>query len=63
MAYTEAQKRATLKYKAKAYKRIPLDVPVEKYEEIKRAADAAGESVNGFIKAAIDVKLSEIKLQ
>ena len=31
-----------------------LDVQKEKYEEIKAAATVAGESVNGYIKKAVD---------
>ena len=38
-------------------KRIPLDVQKEKYEEIKAAATAAGESVNGYIKKAVDERM------
>lgn len=59
--YTEAQKRATEKYKQKNYKRIPLDVQLSKYEEIKAAAEAVNESVNGFIKVAIDNRIEGIK--
>ena len=51
----------SVKYAKEKLKRIPLDVTKEKYEEIKQAADIAGESVNGFIKTAIDAKLAEIK--
>ena len=57
MAQTEAQKRATAKYKEKALKRIPLDVQKEKYEEIKAAATKADKTVNGYIKEAIDEKM------
>ena len=57
MALTEAQKQATAKYKEKNIKRIPLDVQKEKYEEIKAAADAAGEKVNTYIKKAIDERM------
>ena len=57
MALTEAQKKANNKYREKSIKRIPLDVQKEKYEEIKAAADAAGESVNGYIKKAVDEKI------
>lgn len=59
MAQTEAQKRATAKYKEKALKRIPLDVQKEKYEEIKAAATQAGKTVNGYIKEAIDEKMEK----
>ena len=38
-------------------KRIPLDVQKEKYEEIKLAAEAAGEKVNTYIKKAIDERM------
>ena len=31
--------------------------PKEKYEEIKAAATAAGESVNGYIKKAVDQRM------
>lgn len=41
----------------KNLKRIPLDVQKEKYEEIKAAATAAGESVNGYIKKAVDQRM------
>ena len=57
MAYTEAQKKATLKYKEKAYKRIPLDVKIDDYEELKKYVDnnaeETGGSINGFIKKLI----------
>lgn len=53
MAYTEAQKRATVKYRTKSYKRIPLDVKIEEYEAIKAYADQNGEAVNGFIRRIV----------
>lgn len=46
-----------LEYAQKKLKRIPLDVQKEKYDEIKAAATAAGESVNGYIKKAIDDRM------
>lgn len=53
MAYTEAQKRATDKYRTKAYKRIPLDVKIEEYNALKEYAEKNGESINGFIRRII----------
>ena len=43
-----------MQYAKENLKRIPLNVQKEKYEQIKAAADATGESVNGYIKKAID---------
>ena len=57
MALTEQRKESMYKYAKEKLKRIPLDVQKEKYEEIKAAADAAGEPVNGYIKKAIDERM------
>ncbi len=57
MPLTDAQKKANNKYREKSIKRIPLDVQKEKYEEIKAAAEKANESVNGYIKKAIDERM------
>ena len=53
MATSKAQMQATIKYKAKAYKRIPLDVKIEEYEALKEFTDKNGESINGFIRRII----------
>ena len=47
------RKEYFLKYKKDNYKRIPLDVTKEYYEQIKIHAESMNESVNGFIKRAI----------
>lgn len=57
MSLSEKQKQTRYKYARENLKRIPLDVQKEKYEEIASAASAAGESVNGYIKKAIDKRL------
>ena len=57
MVYTEANKKADMKYKKAHIKRIHLDVQKEKYDEIKAAADKAGETVNGYIKKAIEQRM------
>ena len=46
-----------IEYAKNKLKRIPLDVQKEKYEEIKAAATAAGESVNSYIKKAVDQRM------
>lgn len=53
MAYSEAQKEATGRYKAKAYKRIPLDVKIEEYDELKSYCDLHNETINGFLRRII----------
>lgn len=44
-------------YAKKNLKRIPLDVPLDMYDQIKEHAAAYGESVNGYIKAAITERM------
>lgn len=53
MGTSDAQIKATLKYKAKAYKRIPLDVRIEEYEALKKHTEKSGETINGFIRRII----------
>lgn len=57
MAELTAKTKYDMNYAKSKLKRIPLDVQKEKYEEIKAAADTAGESVNGYIKSAIDQRM------
>lgn len=57
MALSEERREYLKEYQKNKLKRIPLDVPREKYDEIKAAADSAGESVNGYIKKAIDDRM------
>lgn len=57
MTYSENKRKYNDKYKQENMKRIPLDVQKTKYEEIKTAADNAHESVNGYIKKAIDMRM------
>ena len=62
MTLTDAQKQARYNYAQKNLKRIPLDVQKEKYEQIKAAAVRNGESVNGYIKKAIDERIERNSL-
>lgn len=57
MTLSKQRKKSMYKYAKAKLKRIPLDVQKEKYEEIKMAADRSGESVNGYIKKAIDERM------
>lgn len=45
-------------YNKTHYKRVPLDLPMSDYEKLKEAAGQQGETVNGFIKTAIKMRLS-----
>ena len=62
MTLTDSQKQARYNYARKNLKRIPLDVQKEKYEQIKAAAVRNGESVNGYIKKAIDERIERNSL-
>lgn len=57
MALSEQRKEYLYDYQKTKLKRIPLDVPKEKYEQIKAAADTAGEKVNSYIKKAVDERM------
>lgn len=47
------------KYKREHLKRIPLEVSFPFYENIKTSASASGESVNGYIKKAIQDRIDK----
>lgn len=55
----QKKKQYNVEYAKTHLKRIPLDVQLDKYEEIKTAAATSGESINGYIKKAIDKRLAE----
>ena len=57
MSNSERKTEYNIKYAKDKLKRIPLDVQKEKYEEIRTAATAAGKTVNGYIKIAIDERM------
>lgn len=50
----------SINYAKKNYKRVPLDLRIEEYERLKKAADTAGIPVNTFIKDAIREKIDLI---
>ena len=58
MPTKENKSKYDIQYDKNNLKRIPLDVRKEKYEEIKAAAEKAGETVNGYIKKAIDQRMT-----
>lgn len=58
MAYNEAANKAAQKYKKDNIKRVPLDMQITEYDEVKAAAERAGEKVNQYIKEAIRQRMS-----
>lgn len=64
MSSDKAKKKKTeysLKYAKENLKRIPLDVRIEDYEKILKASKKTGESVNGYIKKAINQRIEKEK--
>lgn len=62
MSETEAQRRANLKYRKKAYENILLRLRVDRSptkQEITEAAKDHGESVNEFIITAITNRINK----
>ena len=53
------KKSYDIQYAKDKLKRIPLDVSKEKYDEIKAVADSVNESVNGYIKKSIDMRMEQ----
>ena len=51
------KKSYDINYHKDKLKRIPLDVSKEKYDQIKAAAEKSNESVNGYIKKSIDMRM------
>lgn len=61
MPYSEAQKRATMKYRKENYARINLDLKKEKKEEYKAQAAARGMSLNAYIISLLEKDKEETK--
>jgi uncharacterized protein (DUF1778 family) len=49
-----------MEYAKKHLKRVPLDFQRERYEEVAAAAEAAGETVSGFIKKAVAERIERM---
>ena len=58
----ENKKQYSIQYAKKNYKRIPLDVRFEQYNRIVKASQKNSESINGYIKQAIEDRLKKDKV-
>ena len=58
MTISKAQQKAVNKYVKENYDRINVNMPKGKKEKIQEQAAVCGMSVNAYINAAIDEKLS-----
>ena len=56
--YTEARKEGNKRWDEKNLDRVSIAMPKGKKNEIKDAAALAGQSMNAYIIAAIDEKMS-----
>ena len=58
---SEKRKQYAINYKKEKLKRVPLDLQLTgdgpSYENLLKAAEMSGETVNGFIKKAIVMRL------
>ena len=54
---SKAQQKAVAKYMKNNYDEIKIRVEKGKREIIKAAAEQAGESLNGYIKKAVDQRM------
>lgn len=54
MATNEKKTQYNLDYAKQHLKRVPLDLQLDKYEQVRAHATNRGETLNGFIKRAID---------
>lgn len=59
MPYTEAQKRATIKYKEKAYDRLELQLKKGSKEIYRKYAEKNGVSLNAYIIGLIEKDMQE----
>ena len=59
--YNERKKKYDMQYARDKLKHIPLTMQKDKYSEIKHHATASGETVNGFIKIAIDERIERLQ--
>lgn len=63
MALTESQRAANDKYLAAHYQRLPVSYSKEFCAEVRAAAEAAGESLAGYVRKAIERRMEADNLK
>ena len=61
MPASKAQQNAVAKYMKNNYDELKVRVPKGEKEKIKAHAESRGESVNGFVKRAVDETMERDK--
>ena len=61
MAYSKAQKKATMKWEAKNYDQIKFTAPKGFNDKLKQTAELAGKSKRQFIIEALEKEMEEQK--
>lgn len=57
MALSSSQRAANDKYIAAKYQRLPISYPNEFCADVRAAAEASGESLAGYIRKAIEMRM------
>lgn len=58
MAMSDARKRANEKYIKEKYERLPISYPKEFCEKVREAASAKNESLAGYVKKAVEARMT-----
>jgi hypothetical protein len=58
---SEERLQYQLDFAKKKYKRVPLDLPIDDYEQLKAYCESKGTGINTFIKSAISEKMTRDK--
>lgn len=61
MALSSSQRAANDKYIAAKYQRLPISYPNEFCAEVRAAAENAGESLAGYIRKALEMRMEQDK--
>ena len=54
---SKSQQKAVAKYMKTNYDELKIRIPKGKRDKIKNAADAQGESLNGYVSKAVDERM------